>query len=77
MDWQKLSLEEKSEFLVQQLQDMTRARKLLDHFERVTLKWLKRVHAARVAAENAHYKVDSRKGERRDEKPAEKPKPRR
>ena len=76
MDWQKLSLEEKSEFLVQQLQDMVRARKLLDHFERVTLKWLKRVHAARVVAENAHYKVDSKKEGRRDGKSAEKPKPR-
>ena len=76
MDWQKLSLEEKSEFLVQQLQDMARARKLLDHFERWTLKWLKRVQAERLAADGTDDKVAERKEVRRDGQPSKKPTPR-
>ena len=77
MDWQRLSLEEKSAFLVQQLQDMTRTRKMLDHFERMTLKWLKRVQADRMAAEGADDKVGTRKGVRRDGKPSDQPTARR
>ena len=76
MDWHKLSLEEKSEFLVQQLQAMTRTRKMLDHFERMTLKWLRRVQAERMAADGTDDKVAERKEVRRDGKPSDKPTPR-
>ena len=43
MDWNKKTPAEKVEWLSQQLEDIRRARALLDRFERVTQKWLKRV----------------------------------
>ena len=76
MEWQKLSPEEKAKFLSRQLKDIQEARALLDRFERLTLKWSKRVQAARTTAGNAQHKVGPSKEERRDEKPAENPKPR-
>jgi hypothetical protein len=46
MDWKKLTPEEKLNRLSQQLEDIQRARALIERFERVTQKWLKRVQAA-------------------------------
>ena len=77
MEWQKLSPEEKAKFLSRQLKDIQEARALLDRFERLTLKWSKRVQAVRTGAKNTQYKVGPKREERRDEKTAEKQMPRR
>jgi myo-inositol catabolism protein IolC len=44
MDWNKLTPEEKVKWLSQQLEDIRRAQALIERFEQVTQKWLKRVH---------------------------------
>jgi hypothetical protein len=43
LDWNKKTLAEKVEWLSQQLEDIRRERALLDRFERVTEKWLRRI----------------------------------
>jgi hypothetical protein len=45
MEWRNLSLEKKVEMLGQQVEDIKRAKDLLDRFEQLTQKWLKRVEA--------------------------------
>ena len=43
MDWKKLTPEEKLNRLSQQLEDIQRTRALIERFEQLTQKWLKRV----------------------------------
>jgi myo-inositol catabolism protein IolC len=43
MDWRKRTPAEKAKWLKQQMEDIQRTRALLDRFERVTQKWLKRL----------------------------------
>jgi len=50
MDWKKLTSEEKAKWLSQQLEDIQRAQALIERFERLTQKWLKRVQAAKKDA---------------------------
>jgi hypothetical protein len=50
MDWKKLTPEEKLNRLSQQLEDIQRARALIERFEHVTRKWLKRVQATKKEA---------------------------
>jgi hypothetical protein len=50
MDWNKLAPEEKVKWLSQQLEDIRRAQALIERFERVTQKWLKRVQATQKKA---------------------------
>jgi hypothetical protein len=45
MDWKKLTPEQKVERLSQQLEDIKRATALIECFEQLTQKWLKRVQA--------------------------------
>jgi hypothetical protein len=45
-DWKKLTPEEKLNRLSQQLDDIQRTRALVERFEQLTQKWLKRVQAA-------------------------------
>ena len=47
MDWNKRTAAEKAQWLKVQLEDIRRARGLLDRFERVTQKWLKRLEASK------------------------------
>ena len=49
MDWKQLTPEEKLNRLSQQLEDIQRTRALIERFERLTQKWLKRVQATRKA----------------------------
>ena len=42
-DWRNRTPEEKAKFLSQQLEDIRRARALIERFEQLTQKWLKRV----------------------------------
>jgi myo-inositol catabolism protein IolC len=50
MDWKKLTPEEKLNRLSQQLEDIQRTRALIERFEQLTQKWLKRVQATRKEA---------------------------
>ena len=50
MEWNKLTLEEKVKWLSQQLEDIQRAQALIERFERLTQKWLKRAQAAKKKA---------------------------
>jgi len=50
MDWNKLTPEEKVKWLSQQLEDIRRAQALIERFEQVTQKWLKRVQATQKKA---------------------------
>ena len=43
MDWRNSSLKEKSSLLKQQLEDIQKAKALLDRFDALTQKWQKRV----------------------------------
>jgi hypothetical protein len=43
MDWKNLTPDEKARLLSQQLEDIGRARVVLERFEQLTQKWLKRV----------------------------------
>ena len=43
MDWKTSTPEQKTKWLSQQLEDIRRARALLDRFESVTQKWLTKV----------------------------------
>ena len=43
MNWNKRTPAEKAKWLREQLAEIRRARELLDRFERVTQKWLKRI----------------------------------
>lgn len=45
MDWHKLSPKQKVQWLTQQQQDIQRAKVLLERFEKLTNKWLKRTQA--------------------------------
>jgi hypothetical protein len=46
-NWRNRTPEEKAKFLSQQLEDIRRARALIERFEGLTQKWLKRVQTAR------------------------------
>jgi hypothetical protein len=46
MDWKKLSPEEKLDRLLEQMETFRRGQAVLERFEHVTRKWLKRVQAA-------------------------------
>ena len=46
MDWKNRTPAGKAEYLSQQLKDIRRARTLLEHFERLTQTWLRRVEEA-------------------------------
>ena len=50
MEWNKLTLGEKAEFLSQQLEDIQRAKAVIERFEQLTQKWLKRVQATKKKA---------------------------
>ena len=50
MDWKKLTPEEKLNRLSQQLEDIRRTRALIERFERLTQKWLKRVQVTKKEA---------------------------
>ena len=50
MDWHKLSRKEKAKWLSQQLEDIQRAKAVIERFEQLTQKWLKRVQAAKKQA---------------------------
>jgi hypothetical protein len=50
MDWKNLTPDEKARLLSQQLEDIGRARVVLERFEQLTQKWLKRVQATRKEA---------------------------
>ena len=50
MDWKQLTPEEKLNRLSQQLEDIQRTRALIERFERLTQKWLKRVQATKKEA---------------------------
>ena len=50
MDWKQLAPEEKLNRLSQQLEDIQRTRALIERFEQLTQKWLKRVQATRKEA---------------------------
>ena len=43
MDWSKRTPAEKAKWLNQQVEDIKRTRALLNRFERVTQKWLRRL----------------------------------
>jgi hypothetical protein len=43
MDWSKRTPAEKAKYLNQQMEDIKQARALLDRFELVTQKWLRRL----------------------------------
>ena len=45
-NWRSRTPAEKAKFLSQQLEDIRRARALIERFEQLTQKWLKRVQAA-------------------------------
>jgi len=50
MDWKNLTPDEKARLLSQQLEDIGRARVVLERFVQLTQKWLKRVQATRKEA---------------------------
>ena len=50
MEWNKRTPEEKARWLSQQQEDIQRAKALIERFERVTQKWLKRVLADKKVA---------------------------
>jgi hypothetical protein len=50
MDWKKLTPEEKLNELSQQLEDIQRTRALIERFEQLTQKWLKRVQVTKKEA---------------------------
>ena len=50
MDWKGLSPEEKAKSLSEQLADIQRAQAVLERFEQLTQKWLKRVRAPKKKA---------------------------
>jgi myo-inositol catabolism protein IolC len=50
IDWKRLTPEEKAKWLSQQLEDIQRTRALIERFERLTQKWLKRVQAIKKEA---------------------------
>ena len=50
MDWKKLTPAEKLDRLSQQLEDIQRTRALIERFERLTQKWLKRAQATKKEA---------------------------
>ena len=50
MDWKKSTPEEKAKWLARQTEDIRRAKALIERFERVTQKWLKRVQAIKRKA---------------------------
>jgi hypothetical protein len=50
MDWKQLTPEEKLNRLSQQLEDIQRTRALIERFEQLTQKWLKRVQVTRKEA---------------------------
>ena len=50
MEWNKLTLGEKAKFLSQQLEDIQRAKAVIERFEQLTQKWLKRVQATKKKA---------------------------
>jgi hypothetical protein len=50
MNWKEFTPEEKAQWLSQQEEDIHRAKALIERFERVTQKWLKRVQATRKEA---------------------------
>ena len=50
MDWKQLTPEERRNRLSQQLEDIQRTRALIERFEQLTQKWLKRVQAAKREA---------------------------
>ena len=50
MDWKQLTPEEKLNRLSQHLEEIQRTRALIERFERLTQKWLKRVQAAKREA---------------------------
>ena len=62
MDWNKLTPEEKVKWLSQQLEDIRRAQALIERFERVTQKWLKRVQATQKKAWGPVTNVGREKG---------------
>lgn len=45
MSWEKMTPEEKVKWLAAQKADIQRAKALLDQFDKVTTKWLKRTQA--------------------------------
>jgi hypothetical protein len=45
-NWRSRTPAEKAKFLSQQLEDIRRARALIERFEQLTQKWLKRVQTA-------------------------------
>lgn len=45
MSWEKLTPKQRVEWLNQQLEDIRRATALIESFERVTRKWLKKAQA--------------------------------
>jgi hypothetical protein len=47
MDWKQLTPEEKLNRLSQQLEDIQRTRALIERFEQLTQKWLKRVQVTK------------------------------
>jgi myo-inositol catabolism protein IolC len=50
MEWKQLTPEEKRNRLSQQLEDIQRTRALIERFEQLTQKWLKRVQATKKEA---------------------------
>ena len=46
MNWKKLSSAEKAKWLSQQMEEIQRAKTLIERFERLTKKWLGRVETA-------------------------------
>ena len=50
IDWKKLTPEEKAKWLSQQLEDIRRARALIERFEQLTQKWLSGVQAPQKKA---------------------------
>jgi myo-inositol catabolism protein IolC len=50
MEWKQLTPEEKLNRLSQQLEDIQRTRALIERFEQLTQKWLKRVQATKKEA---------------------------
>ena len=49
-NWKSRTPAEKAKFLSQQLEDIRRARALIERFERATTKWLRRVQATKKEA---------------------------
>lgn len=45
MSWSKMTPEQKAEWLTQQLEDIQRATAVIERFEKLTRKWLKKVQA--------------------------------